>query len=115
MCNKGSLSPSPGRFLNLGLSGFQHSQPVPDLGNFFVDGPQLDLGSLICQMIRSKLSGDVAFKLASKDSDIRVSPNRSFTMFEIARTNALNDKVGGHCRATIWMVIVLPHPGMFPS
>jgi hypothetical protein len=77
------------------LSQFKCGQFLPEFTNLLVDGFQFGRGFFAFEIFWAQVFANIAFKLASEDSEVWVTPYRSLSVFKFARLYALLDEFAG--------------------
>jgi len=86
----------PHRRLDFHSSSLKLIQSLFQVSHFLFDLTQLYPILAAGQAVCAKLLNDIPLKLTSQDPEIRITPNRSFSVFQFAGSNALHNKVPTH-------------------
>src|SRR3972149_2413501 len=82
--------------LKFSLPRLKRRQLLLDVSNFLANLAQFRLSCSAHEVVRAKLFNNVLFKLTAQDSEIWVAPNRSFSVFKPAGSDALHNEVAAH-------------------
>ena len=82
--------------LNCSLPRLKRRQFLHEVRNFLANLAQFRLSRSAHEVVRAKLFNDVLFKLTAQDSEIWVAPNRSFSVFKPAGSDALHNEIAAH-------------------